>query len=108
MSFADQKRHVATGEDCKRPWSGGKNGKWFKCYMCGHKFTAGDGYRFVFFPKVVNFMVCDVCDGDDVTERFQALADEFRGLLKEDRFWWFRNNERNRMSQEFAQSGEWR
>ncbi len=45
MSFTDQKQFVVTEEDCHRPWSGGKDGKHFKCYICGHKFVAGDKAR---------------------------------------------------------------
>ena len=101
MSFTDQKRHVATDGDCKLCWSGGKNGKYFRCNLCGHKFKPGDAYRWVYYPKVVNFMACDDCDGDDVEERFQALADEFRGTLNQDRFWWFKKNERAVGEQEY-------
>ena len=38
----------ATPEQCKLPWSGGKDGKWFRCYFCGHKFAAGDEFRWIF------------------------------------------------------------
>lgn len=39
---------VVTPEQRKLPWSGGKDGKWFRCYFCGHKFIAGDEFRAIF------------------------------------------------------------
>lgn len=101
MSFTDQKPRVATEEDCKRQWAGGKNGKKFRCYLCGHKFVPGDTWRFQGTAGggytdengkkwgVTNFLVCEKCDGPDVvqkwlhhnieffaTEKYWALRDE--------------------------------
>lgn len=89
-SFTDQKRRIATEEECKLNWNGDPNGATFKCYMCGHKFKPGDGWRWILCPEVVNFMVCDSCDGDDVKTKFVAMKAEFNN----ERFWWFRENER--------------
>ncbi len=89
MSFTDQKRRVATEEDCKRGWGGGKNGVYFRCYLCGHKFKPGDGYRWIYSAGagfvaedgkrygVVNPMTCDSCDGDDVLDRWVKRNEEF-------------------------------
>src|SRR5208283_4655763 len=38
----------ATAEECKAPWSGGYNGKYFRCYFCGDKFVEGSEFRMIF------------------------------------------------------------
>lgn len=95
MGFTDQKRWVATEEDCKRSWSGAENGANFRCYLCGHKFLAGDGCRWVYSSArgfvdsddkrwgVINFMTCDTCDGEDVLDRWIQRNEEFNSA----RFW---------------------
>ena len=72
MSFTDQKQRVATQEDCRGPWSGGRNGERFRCYICGYKFLPGDNWRWVCGGdlQTINFIVCDRCDGPDVKERW--------------------------------------
>lgn len=88
MSFIDQKPHVATEEDCRAPWGGVKNGKRFRCYMCGHKFVVGDTYRWVYTNDTPgaggNPIVCVKCDGPDVKERWAAMCKEART-----KFWSF-------------------
>lgn len=92
MSFTDQKRWVATSDDCKRSW--GLDGKGFRCGLCGHRFTVGDGVRWVYGGGagfeikgkkhgVCNFKTCDACDGPDVLDRWVARNVEFYS----DRFW---------------------
>lgn len=81
--FTDQQRHVATAATIRMPWNGGKNGKYFRCKLCGHKFDEGDGYRWVYSRRFSNLMVCDSCDGPDVLERWIAANEEL-----ERRFWW--------------------
>lgn len=95
MSFTDQKRWVVTEEDCKRSWSGAKNGAYFRCYLCGHKFQPGEGCRWVYSAArgfksedgkrfgVINFMTCDGCDGEDVLDRWVQRNEEFNSP----RFW---------------------
>jgi hypothetical protein len=36
---------VATEETLKLPWKGHRDGRWFRCYLCGEKFKVGDGFR---------------------------------------------------------------
>lgn len=90
MSFTDGKRRVATEADLAMSWCGEKNGKRFRCYLCGHRFRAGDGWRWQYAgcrnfvnPEtgktfgVSNFFVCDGCDGDDVLDRWVQRNIEF-------------------------------
>lgn len=105
MSFTDQKPRIATEGDVKAPWNGSKNGKYFRCYLCGHKFQVGDYFRFV-FHKFGNILVCQSCDKDDPVAKWTQIHEEW-SKLKEGKFWHFihqledglRDTER-----EFAQS----
>ena len=81
--FTDQKRRIATEADCKARWGGEPNGARFRCYLCAHRFVPGDGWRWVYSLKHMNFLTCDACDGDDVKERWAQRNAEFRA----DRFW---------------------
>ena len=85
MPFTDQKPRIATAEECQAPWSGGKLGKYFRCYLCGHKFAVGDRWRWVYAISIhlPNFSVCEGCDGPDVLARWKAANEEL-----EQRFWW--------------------
>lgn len=91
MSFTDGKPFSATAEDIKRPWDGDKNGKNFRCALCGHKFKAGDTVRWQFTNDTKgaggNPFVCIDCDkGKDViVEEILKRRAEF----KSDRHWWF-------------------
>lgn len=87
MSWTDQKPRVATEEDIKAPWSGQKNGKYFRCKLCGHKFQVGDYWRFV-FHNYGNIIVCQDCDKDDPVIKWTQLHTEW-SKLKEGKFWWF-------------------
>ena len=88
MSFTDQKRRIATKEDCSALWNGQKNGEAFRCYLCGHRFAPGDGWRWVYTGGiyyerdgkrfgVTNLMTCDACDGDDVISRWVDLNQSY-------------------------------
>ena len=77
MAFTDQKPRIATEEDVKAPWGGGKNGEYFRCELCGHKFVVGDCWRFVVGKRTVNFIVCESCDGPDVRERYKDWWDKY-------------------------------
>jgi hypothetical protein len=84
MSFTDQKRRVATEQETKARWSGAPPGENFRCYLCGHKFKVGDGWRFVFGQKSPNFMVCDSCDGSDVLDRWKEMC-----RVAKEKYWYF-------------------
>lgn len=79
-SFTNQKPRTATAEDIKAPWRGYKNGKHFRCWLCGHKFQIGDYWRWIAGgPKQLNnIIVCKKCDtgNDDCLEKFKELLDK--------------------------------
>ncbi len=87
MSFTDQKPRIATEQDVTAPWGGAKNGRYFRCYLCGYKFQVGDYYRFVLSTHG-NLMVCKACDKDDPAQKWVELRKEWE-LLREGRFWHF-------------------
>ena len=88
-SFTNQKRRIATDEECKLSWDGRKNGAAFRCYLCGHRFKPGDGWRWVYSDgtsfvtdegkklSCCNPKVCDSCDGPDVLTRWASHCAEF-------------------------------
>jgi len=85
VSFTDQKPRIATADDCRARWNGARDGKTFRCYLCGHKFEAGDQWRWVHAThrSVINFMTCASCDGPDVLDRWIEHVKD-----GEQRFWW--------------------
>ena len=93
MSFTDQKPFTVTKESINQLWGGGLNGKYFKCYLCGHKFKVGDIARWVFTNDMKgaggNPLVCEKCDGTnkEVRQKWEAMHMEYNGFKK--RFWWF-------------------
>ena len=88
MSFTDQKPRIATEADVKASWGGAKNGKNFRCYLCGHKFQIGDQYRFVFGQTLGNLMMCQECDTGDVLQKWADLQAEWE-KLQNGKFWYF-------------------
>lgn len=89
MAIAWQGSQIATSEDIKRPWMGGKNGIYFRCYLCGHKFQDGDQFRLVFSKHYGNPLVCKECDGtnEDVLDKWESLNKELVEIEK--KFWWY-------------------
>lgn len=85
MSFIDQKPRVVTEKEYPGHWSGYKDGRRFRCYMCGHRFKIGDTFRWVMGTKrgVVNLIVCDKCDSPDILDRWIERLKE-----AEEKFWW--------------------
>ena len=105
MSFTDQKPRIATEEETRQPWSGGKNGKYFRCYLCGHKFIPGDQYRFVFGKNTGNLMVCQPCDGtnEEVQDKWDKLHKEFSELAV-GKFWYFIERETDAYKEELREA----
>ena len=93
-SFTNRKPFVVTDDDITKPWSGGKDGKYFRCYLCGHKFEPGDVARWEYTNDTPgaggNPMVCQKCDGprDEVISKWRALHADF----KNPRFWSMRRS----------------
>jgi len=83
MSFTDQKPRVATNKDVVAPWGGGKYGIYFRCYLCGYKFTVGDYFRWV-FHSTGNFLTCKDCDCIGVAQKWEQVQEE--AIHK---YWWF-------------------
>ena len=90
MSFTDGKPFVVTELHLRLPWSGGKEAKNFRCYLCGYRFKLGDVVRWQYTNDGTgspgNPLVCQACDGPDVRERWAAQWADWRS----ERFWWFR------------------
>lgn len=91
MSFTDQKPRTATEEDLKAPWSGGTQGRYFRCKLCGHHFQLGDYWRWISMSKVhcINIIVCKACDTPDVKEKWLKAHEEWNKMREEGPFWWF-------------------
>lgn len=85
MSFPDQKPFTVTAAHRALPWNGVRDGRAFRCYLCGHPFRVGDTARWVFAgaARCRNFLTCSECDGPDVLERFARLTEELH-----QRYWW--------------------
>lgn len=94
-SFTNGLRRIATERDCATKWGGDAPGVRFRCYLCGHKFAVGDGWRWQYCGETytstergkaygaINFLVCDACDGPDVVRRWLDRNAEFHSA----KFW---------------------
>lgn len=89
MLFTDQKPRIATEEDCKANWSGHKNGAWFKCTLCGHKFIVGDYWRWIYGKGYLNFIVCRCCDSGNVEEIWVDINKKWEEMRENGPFWRF-------------------
>jgi len=84
-----------TAEDCKKSWSGQKNGQLFKCAFCGIKFQPGDTVRSVYTNNLKsgtykgNPLVCKSCDNETIIETWKAKCDS---IYSENN--WFLNERR--------------
>jgi len=83
---------VADEETCKAPWAGGKNGKYFRCYFCGHHFVPGDLFRWIYSNDSRgpggNPLTCKPCF--DAHGGYEGLRDlwQLRHDELEQKFWW--------------------
>lgn len=93
-NFTNGKPFVVTADDVTKPWSCGKGGERFRCYLCGHRFVAGDVARWQYTNDTSNAggnpMVCVKCDGtrEEVIARWITLREEF----KSPKFWALRKH----------------
>ena len=93
MTFKMNEPCIATEKDVKLPWSCGKNGKYFRCAFCGHKFKVGDYFRAQFTNDTPgaggNPFVCEKCDDEDRSKVVQKWKEKCEDW-KSDKWWWFR------------------
>lgn len=90
MSFIDEKPWVVSKEDLKRPWSGGRNGKYFLCGLCGKKFVEGDEVRWVYlngvtgskYGNITIHVGCDLGSREKIAEKRNELGKDFDHLCK--------------------------
>ncbi len=91
LNFTDGKPWIVSEADTKKAWNGGKDGAFFRCALCGHKFVAGDTARWQFTNDTPgaggNPMVCVKCDGGK--EAIVAEIRKRREELKAPSNWWF-------------------
>ena len=93
MSFTDQKPRIATKEDLKAPWGGYKDGRNFRCVLCGYRFKIGDYWRWQYTNSTPgaygNPIVCKKCDGtkEEIEDRMRTLYREAKEI--KERMWWF-------------------
>ena len=91
--FTNQKPFVVSKEDLKRPWGGRRDGRYFRCGLCGHFFREGDITRWIYLNgstgfKYGNKFVCENCDCKDVVKKFLDLQEEWERMRNE-KFWIF-------------------
>jgi hypothetical protein len=91
-SFTNQKRRIFTEADSKGRWGGRRDSR-LNCYLCGMQFMVGDGFRWVYANgqpvSYGNFFTCDLCDGDDVLERWtHACAAIRESQFMDDEYGW--------------------
>lgn len=90
MSFTDGKPFTATDAHCVGNWSCGRNGLYFRCAFCGHKFVPGDTVRCQYTNDTPgasgNPLVCSKCDcpKEELIAKWKAMWAEAEG-----RMWWF-------------------
>lgn len=89
-SFTNQKPRIATKEECTAPWSGHRDGRNFRCKLCGYRFRVGDQWRWLYGKGVTtNFMVCAKCDNGDndaLRAKMEVATEESK-----QKFWWLWN-----------------
>lgn len=76
--FTDGKLRKATKSEVNAPWCGCKHrdGRSFRCYVCGVPIFENDLWRWVYNQPGKNFLTCVRCDGPDVVERFNKLDEK--------------------------------
>jgi len=93
-NFTNQKPFIVEEKHLTLPWNGGKNGKYFRCGLCGDKFITGDIIRWVYTNDVQgaggNPFVCERCDGtrEEILKKLLELKKEYN----DPKFWRFKIN----------------
>ena len=69
MAFTDGKPFLVTEKEMGYAWSGARDGRNFRCHLCGEFFVAGDYAIFVYANssespvRCGNFLACATADG---------------------------------------------
>lgn len=88
----NEKHFELTDKNFPGQWSGYRDGRTLRCFLCGVFFAKGDVIRWVWCGGTLgtqgNCLVCRECDGEDVLERIVAACTEQR-----QRFWWAEDSE---------------
>lgn len=97
--WMDGSPYLVTEADMSKPWSGFRDGRCFRCHMCGVFFKPGDTIRLIWCNGVKeardagvncgNVHVCAACDGVDIYTR---LAEHER--IGNERYWHLGDAER--------------
>lgn len=89
-------------EHLKQPWLGGRNGIYFRCMMCGHRFEVGDHCKWYLVKatdthledgtqvSAPNVMVCAECESD-CTMMGRSVVEVWVGICTHvyDEHWYF-------------------
>lgn len=93
-NFIKEEPFIVTKKDETLNWSGCRDGKYFRCHLCGDYLKEGMVARFVFLNKkdkhikgLGNVFVCGSCDGTDVWDRLKAHAEGAKA------YWWLRDQD---------------
>lgn len=92
MSWTDGKPYLVMEDDLTRPWSGAKDGRNFRCQLCGRFFEVGDLLVFIFGSRsrAGNFLACSDETGPTHGDRetmLSLLEADWQEVLR-GRFWW--------------------
>lgn len=95
MSFTNGKPFFVNAVEMSYAWSGARDGRNFRCQVCGRFFGVGDYAIFVYAngsgspAKCGNFLACSTADGPvhgTKAEMLTAIADAEK--LIDERYWW--------------------
>lgn len=91
-SFTNQKRRIFSEAYSKSRWRGRHDCR-LNCDLCGMQFMVGDGFRWVYAngqpASYGNFFTCDLCDGEDVLDRYTNACSAIReSQLMVDEYSW--------------------
>lgn len=87
--FTNGEPRRATADEMKARWGGGRPGEFFRCSLCGYRFTEGDYWRWQYANgrPLTNPMTCESCDGPDLLDRWEAINAEWKEATTSGRFW---------------------
>ena len=95
-NFIKGEWQVADEKTCKALWSGGKNGKYFRCAFCGHRFKPGDKWRCQYTNDTNgaggNPLVCEDCNlpKEELIEVWKAKHKLWHDMHSfKGEWWWF-------------------